>query len=101
MIDRLPALLQLHEADPNDADLLFMIASEHFNAGHHEAALPWLLRYVENGRDVGAGWGLIATCHAAQGRHDEENEALRRGIEAALKSGHRTMAEEFTERLEE
>ena len=27
MIDRLPALLQLHEADPNDADLLFMIAS--------------------------------------------------------------------------
>ena len=100
-MSRLPALMKLHEADPSDADLLFMIGSEHFNAGRPAEALPWLSRYVDAGRDVGAGFGLMAECCLKLNRDEDAKAALRRGIEAALRAGHPTMAGEFEERLHE
>src|SRR5689334_5115783 len=100
-MSRLDALLDLHAQDPGDADLLFMIASEHASAGRHAEALPWLQRYVENGRDVGAGWALIADCHEALGDEAAKREALESGIAAALRGGHPTLAGELRERLDE
>jgi tetratricopeptide (TPR) repeat protein len=41
---RLDQLLQLHEADPADADLPYMIAMEHVKADRHAEALTWLDR---------------------------------------------------------
>ena len=100
-MSRLPALMKLHEADPADADLLFMIGSEHFNEGRPDDALEWLSRYVQHGRDVGAGFGLMAECCLKLGRDADAQAALRGGIEAARRAGHPTMAGEFEERLEE
>jgi predicted Zn-dependent protease len=100
-MSRLPALMKLHDADPADADLLFMIGSEHANEGRPGDALAWLSRYVERGRDVGAGYGLIADCCLKLGQDAQAQAALKQGIEAARRAGHPTMAAEFEERLEE
>jgi hypothetical protein len=100
-MSRLPALLELHRQDPADADLLFMIAAEHAGEGRPAEALPWLSQYVEKGRDVGAGWALMADCHEALGDDAARKAALQRGIDAALRGGHPTLAAELRERMEE
>ncbi len=99
-MSRLPALMKLHAAEPTDADLLFMIASEHVAAGAHAEAITWLARYVEAGRDVGAGWALLADCHAALGDDAGRLRALEAGITAALAGGHPTLAAELRDRIE-
>ena len=78
-----------------------MIASEHASAGRHAEAIPWLRQYVEKGRDVGAGWSLMADCHEALGDRGSAKAALQEGIGAAMKGGHPTLAGELRERLEE
>lgn len=100
-MSRLEALLDLHRQDPADADLLFMIAAEHASAGRHVEALPWLAQYVAKGRDVGAGWALMADCHQALGDGEARRAALQDGIAAALRGGHPTLAAELRERMEE
>jgi Flp pilus assembly protein TadD len=100
-MSRLPALLDLHRADPADADLLFMIASELASAGRHAEAVDWLSRYVEQGRDVGAGHALAADCLLELGRTDEARAQLERGVEAAMRGGHPTLAGELRDRIDE
>lgn len=100
-MSRLESLLELHRADPGDVDLLFMIGSELAATGRHEDALEWLARYVEAGRDVGAGHALAGDCLLALGRVDEARAELRRGVDAALRGGHPSLAGELRDRLEE
>ena len=98
-MSRLPALLALHEADPADPDLHFMIALEHVAEGRHAEALAWIEKYVAIGTDVGAGWRLAADCHEALDQPSEARQALEQGISASLRAGHPTMARELRERL--
>jgi predicted Zn-dependent protease len=100
-MSRIESLRKLHEEDPADVDLLFMIGSELFKDGKWTEAIEWLTRYAEAGQDVGAGYGLIAECWEQLGREDEARVALRRGMEAARAAGHPTMAGDFANRLED
>lgn len=100
-MSRLEALLDLHRQDPNDADLLYMIATELVNAGRHADAIPMLAQYVERGPDVGAGWALLADCHEALGQVSDARGAVEQGIAAALRGGHPTLAAELRDRLDE
>jgi len=100
-VSRLDSLMELHAQDPADTDLLFMIASEHASEGRPAEAIPWLVRYVEQGRDVGAGWALLADCHEELGDAAALRAALERGIDAALRGGHPTLAGTLRQRLEE
>jgi predicted Zn-dependent protease len=100
-MSRLDSLLALHAADPSDADLLFMIASEHAGAGRHEEAVGWLERYVEAGKDVGAGHALAADCLLALGRDADARAHLERGVDAAMRGGHPTLAAELRDRIED
>jgi hypothetical protein len=100
-MSRLPDLLALHRDTPDDPDLHFMIATEHLSEGRPADAIPWLRTYVALGSDVGAGWALMADCHEALDQTDATREALRNGIDAALRSGHPTLAAELRGRIEE
>jgi predicted Zn-dependent protease len=93
--------MELHAQDPADTDLLFMIASEHATEGRPAEAITWLTRYVESGRDVGAGWALLADCHEELGDTPALRSALERGIEAALRGGHPSLAGVLRARLDE
>ena len=100
-MSRLPQLMQLHEQDPSDVDLLYMIGNELFRERRYVEALEWLGRYTEKGSDVGAAFGLMADCCAELGQADEARAALGWGIEAARRAGHPTMAGEFQARLDD
>ena len=100
-MSRLDSLLALHQQTPDDADLHFMIASEHFQAERHDDALRWLASYVERGTDVGAAYRMMAECHLAAGDATAAKAALRTGVDAALRGGHPSMAAEYRERLAE
>ena len=78
-----------------------MIASEHVQEGRHADALPWLGSYVRLGTDVGAGYALMATCHAVLGDEAAARLALELGVQAALRSHHPTLAAELRAQIEE
>jgi thioredoxin-like negative regulator of GroEL len=100
-MSRLPTLLELHRQDPEDPDLLFMIASEHYQSGDHDEALRWLSAYVQRGRDVGAAYGLMSTCYSKRGDERSARQALQDGIDAALRCHHPSMAAQYRQLLED
>lgn len=70
---RLDALLKLHQAEPDDAELLYMIGLEHAKAGDHPAAADWLSRATAaNPAHHYAYYQLAKALHA----NDQTPEAL-------------------------
>ena len=57
--------------------------------------------YLALAEDEGNAYGRLGQALRRLGREEEARDAYRRGIEAATRHGHPTMAEEFEEELEE
>lgn len=85
---------------PDDTRLRFGLALEYLKAGRTEDGVRELRRYLADAEDEGNGWGRLGAVLLEQGREQEAREAYRRGIEAAERHGHPTMAEEFREILD-
>ena len=100
-MSRLPDLMHLHDAEPGDRDLLFMIAQEHANEGRPAEALAWLSRYLDRGGDVGAAHRLAAGCHLRLGDAAAARRSLETGVAAALAFGHRTLAQELRDEIDD
>ncbi len=88
------------ERKPDDPRLRFGLALEYFNAGRSEEGIRELRAYLAASDDEGNAWGRLGAALRDEGKDDEAKEAYRRGIEAAERHGHPTMAEEFREILE-
>ena len=88
------------ERAPDDARLRFGLALEYLNSGRPEDGVRELRAYLAASDDEGNAWGRLATALREMGRDDEAKDAYRRGIEAAHRHGHPTMAGEFEEALE-
>jgi Flp pilus assembly protein TadD len=101
MSDRIHALERMLESRPDDGRLLFGLAIEYLNAERHEEAVEVLRRYLSGVDDEGNAWGRLGDALEVLGRDDEARDAYRRGIDAARKHGHPTMAEEFEAVLED
>lgn len=98
---RIDALRRMAERSPDDPRPLFGLALEYERAERWEDAAATLRTYLERTDDEGNAWGRLATALEHLGRNDEARSALERGIEAANRHGHPSMAAEFEERLEE
>ncbi len=88
------------ERRPDDARLRFGLAVEYLNSGDLETGVTELRRYLETADDEGNAWGRLAAALDELGRTDDALDAYRRGIEAAHRFGHPTMAEEFEEEID-
>ena len=88
------------ERRPEDHRLRFGLALEYLGAGRVEDGIRELRRYLGASDDEGNAWGRLASALLTLGRDGEAREAYARGIEAAERHGHPTMAEEFREVLE-
>ena len=97
---RVEALEKMLAARPDDARLRFGLALEYLASGDSEAGVRELLVYLEASDDEGNAWGRLGSALRQLGRDEEAKGAYRRGIEAAEKHGHPTMADEFQEVLE-
>lgn len=98
---RIDALRKMVERDPDDARLRFGLAAEYERLGRWEQVVDQLRAYLElTDEDEGNAWGRLGRALRELGRDEDAKDAYRRGIEAAYRHGHPTMAEEFEQVLE-
>lgn len=94
-MSRIEALRRMYASRPDDTRLQFGLALEYLEADRTEEGIELLQEYLERADDEGNGWGRLAGAYLKQGRVEEARKAYRKGIEAARRHGHPTMAEEF------
>ncbi|HEU4642115.1 MAG TPA: tetratricopeptide repeat protein [Gemmatimonadaceae bacterium] len=97
---RLDAFRAMLAKNPRNALAHFGLANEAAKAGLHEEAVEHLQTYLGMHEDEGNAYGRLAESLRALGRDEEAREALRRGIDAANRFGHPSMAAEFDELLD-
>ena len=98
---RIDALRRMLEKRPDDARARFGLAAEYERLERWDDVVRELEAYLAAGEDEGNGWGRLGHALRRLGRDEEARAAYRRGIEAARRHGHPTMAAEFEEMLEE
>ena len=101
MTERIDALRRLLERNPGDARLRFGLAAEYEKLGRWEDVVEQLRAYLEGADDQGNAWGRLGAALRALGRDDDARDAYRRGIEAAHRHHHPSMAAEFSDILED
>ncbi|GMV03882.1 MAG: hypothetical protein AMXMBFR53_01640 [Gemmatimonadota bacterium] len=97
--DRIGALERMLEKRPDDPRLRFGLALEYANADRTADAVRELRSYLAATDDEGNAWGRLGALLRRAGEDEEAREAYRRGVEAAYRHGHPTMAEEFEQLL--
>ncbi len=98
--DRVAALERMLEKRPDDPRLRFGLALEYLNAGRTAEGVRELRAYLDTTDDEGNAWGRLGAELRRAGQDEEARDAYRRGIEAAYRHGHPTMAAEFEGILE-
>ena len=94
---RLDALRAMVAKNPGNLAARFGLANEAVKAGALEEALEHYRGYLAGHEDEGNGWARLAQVLDRLGRGDEAREARRRGIEAAYRHGHPSLAAELEE----
>ena len=87
--------------NPANALARFGLANELMRAGEYAEAREALVEYLGMHDDEGAADRLLATAYERLGLVDEARDAYRRGIDAARRYHHPSMADEFEARLED
>lgn len=98
---RIENLQRMLEKHPDDARLRFGLALEYEKAERWEEMAAELERYLQATEDEGNAWGRLGEALRRLGREEEARAAYRKGIEAANRHRHPTMAAEFEEVLED
>ena len=98
--ERARSLERMLEKRPADARIRFALAVEYLNQGRPEDGVRELEAYLASSDDEGNAWGRLASALIDLGRTDEARDAYRKGIAAAERHGHPTMAEEFAADLD-
>ena len=92
---RIETFKQMLESDPDNALVRFGLANEYLKAEQYTEAIAALDDYLRRADDEGAAYGMLARALEKVGRRDDARRALERGIEAAAKHGHPSMAEDY------
>lgn len=85
--DRLEQLQKLYAADPQDADLPYMIALEHGKAGDVAQALSWLDKTIELNANYHYAYFQKAKVLDEDGEIDQAVAVLDQGIALATQAG--------------
>ena len=87
--------------DPINGSILFGLAKEYEKAGQTPEMIETLERYLAIADDEGNAFGMLARAYEQDGQKDKARATYQRGIDAATRHGHPSMAEEFREALTE
>jgi predicted Zn-dependent protease len=87
--------------NPANALARFGLANELMRSGEYAEARQELAEYLGMHDDEGAAYRLLAQACERLGLGDEAKDAYRRGIDAARRYNHPSMADEFEARLED
>jgi tetratricopeptide (TPR) repeat protein len=92
---RIDIFKQMLVSDPINSSILFGLAKEYEKACQTQEMIETLERYLAISDDEGNAHGMLARAYEKTGRGDKARETYQRGIEAATKHGHPSMAEEY------
>lgn len=101
MSSRIDSLRKMADESPDDPRPRFGLALEYEKAGRWDAVVKELRAYLRLTSDQGNAWGRLGHALRELGRDDEAREAYEKGIEAAFRHGHPSMAMEFEEIVNE
>lgn len=97
---RIDIFKQMLESDPVNSSILFGLAKEYEKTGQTAEMISALERYLANANDEGNAFGMLARAYEKDGQRDQAKVTYQRGIDAATKHGHPSMAEEYRAILE-
>ena len=97
---RIDIFKQMLVSDPGNSSILFGLAKEYEKAGQTKGMIETLERYLAIADDEGNAFGMLARAYEKAEQHDKAKETYQRGIDAASKHGHPSMAEEYRVTLE-
>lgn len=101
MSERIEALRRMLEKNPDDPRARFGLAAEYEKAGRWHDVVEQLTAYLAVADDESNAWGRLGRALREIGREEEARDAYRKGIEAAARHGHPSMAAEFQEAIDE
>ncbi len=101
MADRIESLRALLTRNPQDGRAHFGLAAEFEKRADWSQVIDHLKQYLDLTEDQGNAWGRLAKAHAASGNLPDAAQAYRKGIDAARRHGHPSMAAEFETALED
>jgi len=84
---RIDQLLKLHEADPKDADLPYMIGMEHSKLGEFAQAIEWLNKAIATHPHHHYAYFQKAKAQSQLGDEDDAIATLDQGIAMAQQAG--------------
>ena len=97
---RIEQLKTLINRDPNNPLGRYGLANELFKSELYEDAIVEINEYLKLKDDEGAVYRMLAECYVRMGNIEEAKQTYQKGVEAANRHGHPSMAEEFEEALE-
>jgi len=98
---RIDIFKQMLVSDPINSSILFGLAKEYEKAGQQAEMIETLERYLAIADDEGNAYGMLARAYEKADQRDKARETYQRGIDAAARHGHPSMAEEYREVLSE
>ena len=96
---RIDIFKQILETDRTNSAVLFGLAKEYEKAGLNQELIDALDRYLAATDDEGNAYGMLARAYEKIDQRDKARETYQRGVEAAMKHGHPSMAEEYRSTL--
>ncbi len=99
--DRLQALLQFAEQNPDDAFVRYGLAQEYANQGQLEKAAEEFTRLVEINADYQAAYYHGGQTYLKMGRKEEAREWFRKGIDLAGRTGDAHARDELLAALDD
>jgi predicted Zn-dependent protease len=97
---RIDIFKQMLVTDPVNSSILFGLAKEYEKAGQTTEMIQTLEQYLAISDDEGNAYGMLARAYEKAEQSDQAMDTYRRGIDAATKHGHPSMAEEYRAILE-
>jgi predicted Zn-dependent protease len=100
MSSRIDIFKQMLASDPINSSILFGLAKEYEKAEQTAEMIETLERYIAVSDDEGNAFGMLARAYEKAGQRDKAKDVYQRGIDAASKHGHPSMAEQYRMILE-
>ena len=98
---RIDIFKQMLVNDPINGSILFGLAKEYEKTGQTPEMIETLERYLAIADDEGNAYGMLARAYEQADQKDKAKETYQRGIDAATRHGHPSMAEEYRATLSE
>jgi E3 SUMO-protein ligase RanBP2 len=100
MQNRIEVFTQMLEADPTNTMVLFGLANEYQKTEDWRKTIETLEDYLTKADDEGAAYGMLAKAYEKIGEKENAKNAYTKGVIAAEKHGHPSMAGEYQEILD-